>query len=61
MALKKVSEVAKKAGVSVDEVLKVLQASGVHVSKGDDTVQDEDIAAAGLDKRGQLDRRQEML
>lgn len=61
MALKKVSEVAKKAGVSVDEALKVLQASGVHVSKGDDTVQDEDIAAAGLDKRGQLDRRQEML
>lgn len=61
MALKKVSEVAKKAGVSVDEALKVLQASGVHVSKGDDTVQDEDVAAAGLDKRGQLDRRQEML
>lgn len=61
MALKKVSEVAKKAGVSVDDALKVLQASGVHVSKGDDTVKDEDVAAAGLDKRGQLDRRQEML
>ena len=61
MAFKKVSEVAKNAGISVDEALKVLQSSGVHVSKGDDTVKDEDIAATGLDKRGQLDRRQEML
>ncbi len=61
MAFKKVSEVAKNTGISVDEALKVLQASGVHVSKGDDTVKDEDVAAAGLDKRGQLDRRQEML
>lgn len=61
MALKKVSDVAKNAGVSVDEALKVLQASGIQVSKGDDTVKDEDVAAAGLDKRGQLDRRQEML
>ncbi len=61
MAFKKVSEVAKNTGISVDEALKVLQASGVHVSNGDDTVKDEDVAAAGLDKRGQLDRRKEML
>ena len=61
MALKKVSEVAKNAGISVEEALKVLQASGVHVSNGNDTVKDEDVTAAGLDKRGQLDRRQEML
>lgn len=61
MALKKVSDVAKNAGVSIEEALKVLQASGVQVSSGNDTVKDEDVAAAGLDKRGQLDRRQEML
>lgn len=39
----------------------MLQASGVQVSNGNDTVKDEDVTAAGLDKRGQLDRRQEML
>ena len=61
MAVKKVSEVAKIAGISVDEAVKVLQASGVQVSGGNDNVKEEDIVAAGLDKRGQLDRRQEML
>ena len=57
MAVKKVSEVAKIAGISVDEAVKVLQASGVQVSGGNDNVKEEDIVAAGLDKRGQLDRR----
>ncbi len=61
MALKKVSDVAKNAGISIEETVKVLQASGVQVSNGNDTVKDEDVTAAGLDKRGQLDRRQEML
>lgn len=61
MALKKVSDVAKNAGISIEEAVKVLQASGVQVSNGNDTVKDEDVAVAGLDKRGQLDRRQEML
>ena len=61
MALKKVSDVAKNAGISIEETVKVLQASGVQVSKGNDTVKDEEVTAAGLDKRGQLDRRQEML
>ena len=53
MAVKKVSEVAKIAGISVDEAVKVLQASGVQVSGGNDNVKEEDIVAAGLDKRGQ--------
>lgn len=61
MALKKVSDVAKNAGISIEETVKVLQASCVQVSNGNDTVKDEDVTAAGLDKRGQLDRRQEML
>ncbi len=61
MVLKKVSDVAKNAGISIEETVKVLQASGVQVSNGNDTVKDEDVTAAGLDKRGQLDRRQEML
>ena len=61
MALKKVSDVAKNAGISIEETVKVLQASGVQVSNGNDTVKDEDVTAAGLDKRGQLDRRHEML
>ena len=61
MALKKVSDVAKNAGISIEETVKVLQASGVQVSNGNDTVKDEDVTAAGLDKRGQLDRRQEMI
>ena len=61
MALKKVSDVAKNAGINVEEAVKILQASGVQVSSGNDNVKDEDVIAAGLDKRGQLDRRQEML
>ncbi len=61
MAVKKVSDVAKNAGISSEEAVKALQASGIQVSNGNDTVKDEDVIAAGLDKRGQLDRRQEML
>ena len=61
MAVKKVSDVAKNAGISIDDALKAFAASGVQVSSGNDTVTDDDILSAGLDKRGQLDKRQEML
>lgn len=61
MAVKKVSDVAKNAGLSVEEVIKTFQASGVKVTNGNDNVTEDDIVAAGFDKRGQLDKRQEML
>lgn len=61
MAVKKVSDVAKNAGLSVEEVIKTFQASGVKVTNGNDNVTEDDIIAAGFDKRGQLDKRQEML
>lgn len=61
MAVKKVSDVAKNAGLSVEEVIKTFQALGVKVTNGNDNVTEGDIVAAGFDKRGQLDKRQEML
>lgn len=62
MSFVKVSEVAKKAEISVEDALTKLKSAGVNVSSGDDGVREEDIAAAGLDsKYSQLDRRQEML
>ena len=61
MAVKKVSDVAKNAGLIVEEVIKTFQASGVKVTNGNDNVTEDDIVAAGFDKRGQLDKRQEML
>lgn len=63
MALIKVSEVAKRAEVSVGDAIKKLQLAGFSVSGADDTVSEEDAAAAGLEggRHSQLDRRQEML
>lgn len=63
MASIKVSEVAKRAAVSVGDAIKKLQQAGIDVSGADDTVSEEDAAAAGLGgvKHSQLDRRQEML
>ena len=63
MASIKVSEVAKRAAVSVGDAIKKLQQAGIGVSGADDTVSEEDAAAAGLGgvKHSQLDRRQEML
>lgn len=62
MSVVKVSEVAKKADVSVEDALTKLKSAGVNVSSGDDGVREEDVTAAGLDsKHSQLDRRQEML
>lgn len=62
MALFKVSDVAKKADISVEEAISKLKSAGAEVASGNDTVREEDVAAAGLDsKYSQLDRRQEML
>lgn len=62
MALFKVSDVAKKADISVEEAIAKLKSAGAEVASGNDTVREEDVAAAGLDsKYSQLDRRQEML
>ncbi len=62
MAVKKVSDVAKNAGISVEEALKALTSSGANVSSGNDTVEDSFVEKAGLDKKSQLDsKRQEML
>lgn len=61
MAVKKVSDVAKNAGISVEDTLKAFASAGVNVSSGNDTVTEDDIVSARLDKRGQLDKRQEML
>lgn len=63
MAVKKVKDVAKNAGISVEETLKTLKSFGITVSSGEDNVKDEDITKAGLDKKhNQVDKkRQEML
>ena len=62
MASFKVSEVAKKAEISVGDALDRLKSAGVKVNSGEDIVQEEEVAAAGLDsKYFQVDRRQEML
>ncbi|MDE7169942.1 MAG: hypothetical protein K2N67_07070, partial [Mucispirillum sp.] len=55
----KVSEAAKKAGISVEDALKALHSAGLNAASGSDTVTEEDLAASGIaaDKRAQLDSR----
>lgn len=58
----KVSDVAKKAEMSVEETVSKFKNAGINVNSGDDSVREEDVVSAGLDsKYTQLDRRQEML
>lgn len=59
MAVMKVSEAAKKAGISVEDALKALHSAGINAASGSDTVTEEDLAASGIaaDKRAQLDSR----
>ena len=64
MAVIKVSEVAKRAEMTISDAIKKLQQAGINVSSGDDTVSEDALIDAGLDgsgKHSQLDRRQEML